>query len=369
MKVLHVINGLDLGGAETLLASLLKEWKGQHHVVVLEGRGVLSDEITSLASSIRHVGASRSSMSLVRMVRGVNDSIRLVGPDIIHSHLVQSDLVSVLAGFPRIPRVTSIHVSTIEATDPLRSRLIARAVGLASTRFAGAIATSERSLSYLDSLGYACPRWVINNGTRRVSPVAYAQEPLTFLSLARFNPVKGHAILLQAFDRHLENFPDSRLICAGEGVSLSSLSFKAMFDSLKPSTRLRHAAHFVGPTRDIRSLHQKASALVISSVGNETFPMVGSEACMAGVPVITTDVGNASHFTVQAQAIAEPSSVGSLKDVMDWFAGLPPETREELSKASHQRAIERFDVARSAQRYEAVYEEVLRQNPSPRVRA
>ena len=50
-KVMHVITGLNTGGAETMLLKLLKEWKGKdicHCVVSLIDKGTLGAEIEQL---------------------------------------------------------------------------------------------------------------------------------------------------------------------------------------------------------------------------------------------------------------------------------------------------------------------------------
>lgn len=358
MRILHIINSLNIGGAESLLAALMENWDGENHVLVLQGEGHLSSRLKASAASLTYVGASTSSLDFPRMVRGVQRAVDQQRPDIIHSHLVQSDLLSLLINGRGARRVTSIHVASIQPTDPPRSRVIAHVVGLLSRRFSVAIATSSRSIQYVEALGYKCPSIVINNGTPVVQEVQFDADKVVFLSLARFNPVKGHLVLLAAFDRHLESYPESHLVCAGAGVSLENPEFASVVRAALVGERTIDSIDFIGPQLQITPLFEKASALVISSK-SETFPMVGSEACMHGVPVITTDVGDATSFALDENLIVAPDSVSELTAAMNFYAHLSPDERIRISSASRQKALVEFDVKITAARYLDVYRSVF----------
>ncbi|WP_461187572.1 glycosyltransferase [Arthrobacter sp. Z4-13] len=354
MKILHVINSLDIGGAESLLAALLANWSDEHHVVVLQGQGPLSEKVGRSAASLTSVGASKSSRDLVKMLVGVQRQVDRLRPDILHSHLVQSDFVSLLINARGAKRITSVHVASIQETDPLRSRIMAHAVGRLSRFFAVAIATSDRSVEYMKSLRYSSPAIVINNGTPVVEQPLFDPNRVVFLSLARFNPVKGHDVLLKAFKQHLESYPESRLLCAGEGVSLENSRFASLAADAGFSQSDSASARFLGPCLNVAELFAHASALVISSF-SETFPMVGSEACMHGVPVITTDVGGASSFALRSDMLVSPKSVGALARAMNCYAEMQPHERAKLSQESRCKALKQFDIGISARAYTEVY--------------
>lgn len=358
MKILHIINSLDIGGAESLLGALLENWEDEHHVVVLQGVGPLSDRVSRAAASLTSIGATRSSRDLWKMARGVQGKIDRIRPDVIHSHLVQSDFVSLLSKARGARRITSVHVASIQDTDPPRSRIMARVVGRMSGLFSSAIATSERSREYMETLGYSCPITVINNGTPVVSLPPFDADKVVFLSLARFNPVKGHDVLLEAFQKHLASYPKSELLCAGEGVTLNNASFASLASRVENFQACKESVRFVGPSLNVRKLFERSTALVISSF-SETFPMVGSEACMHGIPVITTDVGDAGSFALRKELLVAPRSPGELAMAMNYYAGLRPEDRMVLSDESRRKAVEQFDIRITARRYADVYREVV----------
>lgn len=363
MRILHIINSLDIGGAETVLAGLLENISDEHHVVVLQSDGPLGRRVGKAAASVTYVGASKSSRDVLKMVKGLQQAVDKVRPDILHSHLVHSDFISLMVRPRGARRVTSIHVATLQSTDPLRSRVVARIVGHLSRFFAMAIATSDRSLQYMDGLGYRCPRTVIINGTPAVQEVDFRQDRVVFLSLARFNAVKGHPILLEAFLGHLESHPASRLVCAGAGVELTNPEFTTMLGSVGITDPARLPIDFLGPQMNIAALFARASALVISS-RSEAFPMVGSEACMHGIPVITTDVGGCRIFALREELLIQPGSVAALTRAMNYFAELPPNERNNLSVESRQLGLDKFDIRVTASAYCDVYRGVLNNSPA-----
>ncbi len=83
--------------------------------------------------------------------------------------------------------------------------------------------------------------------------------------------------------------------------------------------------------------------------------MVGSEACMHGVPVITTDVGGAKAFAMDERWVVQPGSVALLENAMNNFAEVSVQERAELSEKSRRRALSDFDLSEVAAKYEALY--------------
>jgi len=101
-----------------------------------------------------------------------------------------------------------------------------------------------------------------------------------FLFAGRLERVKGVHVLLEAFRR----FRDADLFVAGDGTLAAELRSSA--------ADLRHV-RFLGPVDGERlsALYAGATALLVPSVGYETFGLVGAEAMAHGTPVIVNDIG------------------------------------------------------------------------------
>lgn len=113
--ILHVIYNLGRGGAETMLAGVLRELKEYNNIVVtlspvhhFEGELVCDQYICLNEPSL---------WSLPVAVRKLKKIIREYKPDLVHSHLPQSNFAARLATPAAIPLVTTIHTAISAAVD------------------------------------------------------------------------------------------------------------------------------------------------------------------------------------------------------------------------------------------------------------
>src|ERR1700691_4169114 len=90
MKVLHVITGLDAGGAETQLAMLLRHTRHECDVVTLYNPGPVAEQIRAAGLSVRDIGM-RSNLDLGALPR-LRSLIRDGRYDVVHAHLYRSQV-------------------------------------------------------------------------------------------------------------------------------------------------------------------------------------------------------------------------------------------------------------------------------------
>ncbi|MBO0773956.1 MAG: glycosyltransferase, partial [Actinobacteria bacterium] len=102
MKVLHVITGLDAGGAELQLAMLLRHTRHQADVVTLYNPGPVAEQIRAAGTSVRDLGmTSNTQLSALLRLRRL---IRAGRYDVVHTHLYRTQVyarpAARLAGVP-----------------------------------------------------------------------------------------------------------------------------------------------------------------------------------------------------------------------------------------------------------------------------
>ena len=96
MKIIQIINSLDTGGAERMLANLLSTRTFTNDcitVVSLKSHGDLSDEIGRSGHKVVHLGVTKSPVGFLKLFK-LPFMIAQMRPDVIHSWLYQSDLVN-----------------------------------------------------------------------------------------------------------------------------------------------------------------------------------------------------------------------------------------------------------------------------------
>ena len=88
MKVLHVITGLGVGGAELQLRAVLRQTRHDADVVTLYNPGPVADMIRADGTAVRTLGMRSNTQlsSLLRLLR----IIRAGRYDVVHTHLYRS---------------------------------------------------------------------------------------------------------------------------------------------------------------------------------------------------------------------------------------------------------------------------------------
>lgn len=361
MKVLHVVNAASTGGAQTLIENLARVQSDvESSVLVILGEDHLSERFGQVAE-VTHLGVSTRSLRLDKIARSIASHIRKAQPDVLHSHLLQADLACLVANRrSQVAHVSTVHTTGMTAADPMKSRLIARAVGRGSRRFDAAVACTRTALRYMDDMGYASDgRRLIPNGVPVAPSISsdYRRgDGQQLVCLSRWHPMKDHANLFEAFARVRDEYPTVRLICAGTGMTESNEDLVA----LVRRWGLSGAVDLLGPTDQVAQLLRQSVASVISSSYGEALPMAGLESISLGVPLIGTSVGEVPDLVVDERLLVRPGDAAALAGAMATVFELNDSEHRTLASDSHARALRSYNVSDTASSYVELYEDVLR---------
>src|SRR3954447_15065165 len=116
LRVLHVIGGLQLGGAETLLYRLATapSDRFEHEVICLGERDWYSERLEQHGITVHHLGVTSALSSLRHVVR-LRSLLRGRRADVIQSWMYLANVASGLfARGTGVPIVWGIHASTFE---------------------------------------------------------------------------------------------------------------------------------------------------------------------------------------------------------------------------------------------------------------
>ena len=163
---------------------------------------------------------------------------------------------------------------------------------------------------------------------------------------------KGHADLIDAFQRVLAAFPQAHLVLAGDGMPV--------FERLKGQVQalgLASRVHFLGRRHDIGNVLQAFDVFALPT-HREAFGTAFVEAAAMGVPVIGTDVGGVPE-TMQAGVtglLVPPRDPAALAAALESLLA-DPERRRRMGEAGREliRGQGLFSVDRAALLVEAAY--------------
>jgi len=120
-----------------------------------------------------------------------------------------------------------------------------------------------------------------------------SSSDVVVLSASRLEPWKGHLDLIRALARLTGSWT---LWIAGGAQRPHERDYVAAIEAEVRRLQLERRVRLLGERRDVRRLLVGADLLAQANVGAEPFGVVFAEALLAGVPVVTTNMGGAPEI-------------------------------------------------------------------------
>ena len=371
IRLLHVITGLNTGGAETMLLKILQgmdRGRFSSTVLSLTDEGQIGPRISELGFRVETLGMRRrlpdpfSFLSLVHKMRRIR-------PHVVQTWLYHADLLGCLAsrmaGQP--PVAWNLRCSYMGA-DYYRgmSGLVIRSLARLSDLPAAVVYNSEAGRALHVSLGYEPQRWVlIPNGfdTQQMHPdpdarrrirgeIGVANDAPLVGMVARFDTVKGHDTFLAAAGRLLRSRPEAKFLLVGAGCTTDNAELRRMMPKA-----IQDAVILLGERRDIPDVNAAIDVATCASIG-EGFPNVVGEAMACGVPVVTTDVGDCAEIVDDMGRVVPPQDSEAMANAWNEILSLPAAAHTRLSMAARARINESYALNDVVVRYEQLYGEL-----------
>lgn len=367
MRVLQMIDSLHLvGGVQHLQVLFARSLQGSGiELTVVSQR---QDENSPLPERLRAYGARVVSipgkLGNPDTFRRIYQFVRQGDFDIIHTHMMHSNILGGLAGWlAGVPVVSSIHNSVIshKRWHTLRFGLETFAL----RRFADRVmavgqTTAEAHKERLRGIDIR----VIPNAVEILPPLT-SEERLAartelmgdpnrrmIISVGRLTEQKGYPDLLDAFRQVHPAFPEAFLVIAGSGKQAQELEEMVRRFGLQDAVRL------TGAREDVPRL-LAASDLFVSSSLWEGLPKVILEAMAAGLPLVATSVGDTPNVVQEEFGLLVPP--GQPVQLAQAICSLlsNPERMRSWGKAAREYARLHHSAEQWAQQVIGLYEEVL----------
>ncbi len=283
-KVVHVIDSLGRGGAESMLVSLLPDL-GRHYDIILVTLNASNDFNEVDLPVYRHYCLHcTSKVSYARAVSKLRRIISNYRPALVRSQLYWSTVVARLATPSGVPFIFSIH-SKLSA-DPFRSKFLYWLEKLTYRKKQLLVAVSQAVLDdYDNSIGIRGRCCVMNNFVND----AFFQQGYTFeiptgglikmLAVGNLKKVKNYRFLLGVMLR-LKNKLPIQLDIVGEGDQRADLQEFIDLHQLN--------VNLLGMRSDVATLLPGYHLYIMCSV-HEGFGNAPVEAMAVGLPLLLND--------------------------------------------------------------------------------
>ncbi|MEU4271998.1 glycosyltransferase [Streptomyces sp. NPDC026092] len=373
MKVLHIITGLGIGGAEQQLRLMLRHLPVRSEVVTLTNPGPVARGLASDGVPVTHLGmAGNRDLGALPRLAGI---VRRGGYDLVHTHLYRACVYGRLAA--RLGGVRTVLATEHSLGDTqIEGRPLSagtRALYLASERLGTTtVAVSPSVARRLADWGVPGPRIeVVPNGIDRArfafdetarrltrKQLDLPEDAFVVGGVGRLAPGKRFDRLVAA----VAAVPEARLLLVGEGPERERLLAAAREAGAADRVLLTGAcedpppADSAGP--DLPSL-LAAMDVFVSTSPDETFGLAVVEALAAGLPALYVacpaidDLAPDEAPGARRVGRSVPELVSALRGIRD----------ARLARLPQPAAARRYDIAHSAQQLLSLYEQAVHGTP------
>lgn len=360
MKIMLLITGLGMGGAERQVCDLADQFAALHHEVVIV---YLTGEATILPSnpSIRVIGTGMNKTVwsfLVTYIR-IRSLLQSFQPDILHSHMIHANIMArLLRLFTTIPRLICTAHSTNEGgklrmlayriTDSLcdlSTNVSQEAVNSFITKKA---VPPKRMIAMVN--GIDTEKFVFNPITRKQlrSEENISDSTHLLLCVGRLMKEKDYPTMLQAFQIISQKNNDTYLWIVGVGEELPVLL--KMAEELGIHKKMK----FLGLRHDIPNLMSACDIFCLTSL-YEGFGLVVAEAMSCERIVVATDCGGVKEVVGKCGILVAPNSPEDLAMGIDQALRFSSDEKRTVNSSARQRIIENYSIETISQRWLSLY--------------
>ena len=353
MKILYLITGLGLGGAEKVVADLADQMIALGHdvkIAYLTG-SVLVKPISSDVELIAlHLNSAKDFIPASKKYRKL---VKSFCPDVIHAHMVHANI------FARLNRVLCPVPKLICTAHSSNEGGKVRMIVYRATNLLSNINThvSQAATKAMISKGAFTKNDLITvyNGIdlskfrSNSKDVKLNKDPLTIIAVGSFSDPKDYPNLINAFAIFKKNNNSNiKLNIVGDGELRPQI--EAQINELK----LDKDITLLGRRSDISKLLNAADIFVLSSK-YEGLPTVVIEAMACECYVVATDCGGSSEILGDTGKLVPIQDSQALANALETAINLDVGYRLQNNKKARKRVEQLFSLESSVQKWLDLY--------------
>jgi glycosyltransferase involved in cell wall biosynthesis len=373
LKIIHIIVGLHIGGAELMLFRLCESFSSdsvdQHSVISLTDLGAVGEMLRARGVPVETIGM-RGAWDLFRAFIKLTRYLRLNRPDVVQTWMYHSDLLGGLAarwvGIKNVIwgiRTTDVSKGGNQSTIVVR-KLCAWLSGIipsvivcaadASRKAHIAVGYSPRKMVVVPN-GFDLGKLVATLDDRENIRSAHGIGPDDFVvgSLGRFNKVKDHSSFVRAAGLVARQFSNVKFLLVGRDVDRSNLALMAEIAVTGYADRFI----LLGERKDVPACFKSMDLFCLHSF-TEGFPNVLGEAMSMALPCITTDAGDAA-FLLGGNGIVVPvQNPQALAEALAKVVAATDSERSLMGLGGYTRIVENFTMKFAEHKFKELYDQL-----------
>jgi glycosyltransferase involved in cell wall biosynthesis len=346
-QVVHVINSLNLGGAERMLQKLMSDPRfTKQEVFTILSPGKLMDEMVQSGVSVIGMDIKRKPFNFFKLAKSK--------PKIIVAWLYHSCLFVTFYKmlFPRTKIIWNIRHSLHDIKkEKLSIRIILKFMTFFKFLPHGIIFNSqvakEQHSFFISNTVNAI---VIPNGFDPVKFQKSSQSgPTKRIGVfARFHSMKGHKLMLDVFASTKDEFQDWGLCFVGEGCDDNSSQLLLWIKELNLEGRVT----LRGPKDKMDAEYDNIDILAIPSLWGEGFPNVLGEAMLMEKRCIVSDVGDSALILNDKRWVFQSGDPAEFRQKLIALMKVDSEESIRIGKINREHIVKNYSLSSIANFFE-----------------
>jgi glycosyltransferase involved in cell wall biosynthesis len=370
IKVLHVVTRMNTGGVAVLLDDLMSSFDPRLvEATLLTGSCDETEEdylsVRKQSYRLIRVACLQKKFNLQKDFQAfleIRRSITSLDIDVVHTHTSKAGFLGRLAAStvkPRPVRVHTFHGHLLTGYfSSWKTKLVYSIEKFLELFTDSFVAMGSQVRKDLESIGLGkrakfkvffpgLPSRVFEPKSIARQEIGLKENGTYILFVGRMTAIKRPDRLLDAIKELVKRKVDIQVLAAGDGELLAGLRDQAAEADL-PIT-------FLGWRSDIPKLIAVSDIAILTS-DNEAVPLTLIEASMAGLPLVSTNVGSVSDVLVNdLNGYLVDSEPAALADALQKLA-IDPVLREIMGKAGRERASRYFSLEKMCSDHTELYQ-------------
>ncbi|MBF0402821.1 glycosyltransferase [Candidatus Magnetominusculus xianensis] len=359
-KVLHLITGMEVGGAEKMLLRIVPRMEGafENRVCVIKDRGRLGPELEQTGIPVVYLDL-KSPFNLQPILRFRRLAAEFK-PDILVTYLIHADLFGRICGrafgIKRIvcyQRGSLLNWEFLRTFDRLTKPLVTKYIVQTETAKEELTAALKISGEKIAVIGNAIDTTTFDlDKAAKKKELGLNPNNKTIVCVGNLREGKGHEYLLDAFEELFsKRFPGINLLIVGGGQKK-----KQLVEQIKPFTSQANI-HFLGSRDDVREI-LKISDLFVLPTLYEGMSNAIMEAMASKVAIITTDIPVNAELAGDTAVLVPIKNSAKLAEAMEMLLS-DNSLRNGLAQRAYSKITSQYSLDVVVQKYTTLLKDIL----------
>ncbi|GGJ95065.1 glycosyl transferase [Lentibacillus kapialis] len=368
LKVTHIIIGLNMGGAETMLYKLLKHTdheKFDIQVISMMGQGVYGPKIEKLGVKVHCLNMNKSMSAITGFLRAKK---LIKDTDVIQTWMYHADLFGyLLTSFSKQKKlIWGIRRNNLDLRLNKKSTMfIAKINSKLSAKVDKVVSCSIKAKRTHENFGYTPENIVvipngfevdnfnrIDNAKYIVSNMLGKDKGVPYIThVGRWNNLKDYNNFIKALSIINQIDSNFHVLMAGTNIDESNEELMHLIEKFNLNDKIS----LLGRRDDIPTVMSAADLFVLSSI-DEGFPNVVGEAMACKTPCVVTNAGDSAYVVGETGETVPIKDSQALAEGIEKILNMSNAERKKLGEQARNRVLEKFDIKQVTKQFEELYE-------------